>query len=579
MALLALLGAVLGGVGGVAAYLVVHLVGLISNLALLHRVAFDLPDLQGYHPSWVLVPTAVAGAAVVVGLAKWSPIIRGHGIPESLEATLLRESRVTPRAALAKPVSAAVAMGTGGPFGAEGPIIVTGASIGSLIGQLLPVSTAERRILLATGAAAGMAGVFATPVAAVILAFELLLFERSLRALLPLCLATAIAAALHEVLISPHPLFPLDYTPHAPAAQLPLFAVLGLAAGLLAVVLNRGLFAAEEVFRRLPIPEWSHPVIGAVGYALIGLGAPGSLSVGYWALTDAVNGRFLLAGAATLFVAKACSWWIGLGSNTSGGTLAPMFLVGACMGEMIGIGFAHAFPGAHVQPGAFALVGMGVTFGVGARALLTGVVFAAEVTGGFGLLLPLLLTMAIAEIVVERGLDERVMTDKLFRRGFRVDFDMQTDPLRMRTVAAVMDPTPEDQVAPEGRGGRGDVDDAVLRPTGTSARSSQSADAAPTAPSRQDPTVDRWAFLAEALPFLLRSNCARVAVTDNAEVVGYVTRVQVDAELRRRAAEEDVQQPTLRLRRPKLPAIARRTRVAARADAGRGPGEEDGPAC
>ncbi len=207
-------------------------------------------------------------------------------------------------------------------------------------------------------------------------------------------------------------------------------------------------------------------------------------------------------------------------------------------------------------------------------------VFAAEVTGGFGLLLPLLLAMAIAEIVVERGLDERVMTDKLFRRGFRVDFDMQTDPLRMRTVAAVMDPIPEDQVAPEARGRREEADDAVLRSTGASARASQGADVAPTAPARPDPAVDRWAFLAEALPFLLRSNCARVAVTDHGEVVGYVTREQVDAELRRRAAEEDVQPPTLRLRRPRLPTIPRRTRVAACVDAGRGPaGEEDGPAC
>ncbi|MHB1239502.1 MAG: chloride channel protein [Gammaproteobacteria bacterium] len=534
MAVLALLGLVLGGVGGVAAYLIVHLVGLISNLALLHRVGFNLPDLQDYHPSWVLVPIALGGAVVVVGLAKWCPIIKGHGIPEALEAILFRESRVTPRAALAKPVSAAVAMGTGGPFGAEGPIIVTGASIGSLLGQLLPVSTAERRILLATGAAAGMAGVFATPIAAVILPLELLVFERSLRALLPLCVATAVATALHEVLISAHPLFPLDYIPHVPPVQLPLFAVVGLAAGVLAVVLNRGLFAVEEIFRRLPVPEWSHPIIGALGYALIGLGVPGSLSVGYWAITDAVNGRFLLGAAAALFVAKMCSWWVGLGSNTSGGTLAPMFLVGACMGEMIGIGFAHAFPGAHIQPGAFALVGMGVTFGVGARALLTGVVFAAEVTGGFALLLPLLLATAVAELVVEQGLGERIMTDKLFHRGFRVDFDTQTDPLRMRIVAAVMDPIPQD---------------------GTVS----------TAPSCTDPTVDRWAYLADALPYLLQPGCSRVAVTDQTKVVGYVTREHVDAELRRRASEEDIVLPTLKWL--KLPWMARRTPADSRTNA------------
>ncbi len=545
MAVLALLGLILGGVGGVAAYLIVHLVGLVSNLALLHRVGFNLPDLQYYHPSWVLVPIALGGAVMVMGLAKWSPIIKGHGIPESVESILFRESRVAPRAALAKPVSSAVAMGTGGPFGAEGPIIVTGASIGSIVGQLLPVSPAERRILLATGAAAGMAGVFATPVAAVILAFELLLFERSLRALLPLSVATAVATALHEVLISSHPLFPLDYTPHVPVSQLPFVVIVGLASGVLAVVLNRGLFAVEDIFRRLPIPEWSHPIIGALGYALIGLGVPGSLSVGYWAITDAVNGRFLLGAAAVLFVAKMFSWWIGLGSNTSGGTLAPMFLVGACMGEMIGIGFSHAFPGIHIQPGAFALVGMGVTFGVGARALLTGVVFAAEVTGGFGLLLPLLLATAVAEIVVEQGLSERIMTDKLFRRGFRVEFDTQTDPLRMRIVAAVMEPIPKDQVELEVRDHDELTDRSLSRGSGTTADMSESTHATPIVPSCPDPTVDRWAYLVDALPFLLRPGCSRVAVTEQGQVVGYVTREHIDAELRRRVAEETLHAPTL----------------------------------
>ncbi len=158
MRFLALLGLILGAIGGITAYLVVHLIGLISNLALLHRVGFNLPNLDNFHPNWILIPVALAGSLIVVALAQWCPIIRGHGIPESLEAILFRQSRISPRSALAKPISSAIAMGTGGPFGAEGPIIVTGASIGSLIGQLIPVSPAERRILLATGAAAGMAG-------------------------------------------------------------------------------------------------------------------------------------------------------------------------------------------------------------------------------------------------------------------------------------------------------------------------------------------------------------------------------------------------------------------------------------
>ena len=524
LAVLGGIGLVLGGVGGVAADVVVHLVGLISNLALLHRFGWQLPDLRHYHPTPVLLAVAAGGALVVVGLARWSPIIKGHGIPESLEAILFRDSRVMPRAAVAKPISAALAMGTGGPFGAEGPIIVTGAAVGSLVGQLIPVSPAERRILLATGAAAGMAGVFATPVAAVVLAFELLLFERSLRSLVPLVLATSVAAALHDVLIAPRPLFAVVHPLIFHVGQLPLFAILGLAAGALAVVLNRGLFAVEAGFRRLPIPEWAHPVVGALGFGAIGLAVPGSLSVGYWAITDAVNSRFLLGAAAVLFVGKMVSWWIGLGSNTSGGTLAPMFLVGATMGEMVGIAFAHAFPAAHIQPGAFALVGMGATFGVGARALLTGVVFAAEVTGGYGMLVPLLLATGVAELVAELGLDDRVMTDKLRRRGLRVDFDAQTDPLRMRVAALVM------------------------RPAGEGLATANLA------------TVDRWAFVSEALSLLLEPDMPAVAVTDHARIIGTITRAEIEAELRRRSADEHVQPPTLG---PLAPRAAHRAAEAA----------------
>jgi len=532
LAVLAGIGLVLGGVGGVAADVVVHLVGLISNLALLHRFGWQLPDLRHYHPTPVLLAVAVGGALVVIGLARWSPIIKGHGIPESLEAILFRDSRVMPRAAVAKPISAAVAMGTGGPFGAEGPIIVTGAAVGSLIGQLLPVSPAERRILLATGAAAGMAGVFSTPVAAVVLAFELLLFERSLRALVPLVLATSVAAALHDVLIAPRPLFAVVHPLTFHVAQLPLFAILGLACGVLAVVLNRGLFAVEAGFRRLPIPEWSHPIVGALGFGAVGLAVPGSLSVGYWAITDAVNGRFLLDAAAILFVGKMVSWWIGLGSNTSGGTLAPMFLVGATMGEMVGIAFAHAFPGAHIQPGAFALVGMGATFGVGARALFTGVVFAAEVTGGYGMLVPLLLATGVAELVAELALDDRVMTDKLRRRGFRVDFDAQTDPLRMRIAGLAMRPPGEEAAT------------ATL------------------------PTVDRWAFVSEALSVLLEPDMTEVAVTDHGRIVGSITRDEIEVELRRRNADEHIQLPTLG---PLAPRAAQRSPEAT-AEGADGPG-------
>ncbi len=523
MLLLAVFGLVLGGVGGVAAFVVVRLVGLISNLALLHRVGFALPRLAHYHPGPELIAVGVGGALVVALLALWSPVIKGHGIPESLEAIVLRESRIKPRVLLAKPLSAAVAMGTGGPFGAEGPIIVTGGCIGSLLGQWVRVSAAERRILLATGAAAGMAGVFDTPVAAIIIAFELLLFERSLRALLPLLLATGLSAEIHTLLLGAHPLFAVSFPLTYSAPQLPLFCILGLVSGALAIVLNKGLFAFEAGFRRLPVPELVRPLIGALGFTSIGLAVPGSLSVGYWAITDAVNGKFLLAAAAAIFVGKLFSWWIALASNTSGGTLAPIFLVGATMGEMLGIGFAHMLPSLHVTPAAFALVAMGATFGAAARAPLTGAVFAIEVTGAVHLLIPMLLAVGLAEVVAEHGLSERLMTERLVRRGFRVEFDSEVDPFRTVVAGQAMDPLATD-------------------PRATDLRARRQA-------TLGRPTVDRFSYLRDALAiFLADREVEEVVVTEKGSPIGIISRGTMAGVLGKRIAESRLQEPTLRWR-------------------------------
>ena len=509
MALLAVLGALLGAVGGGAAFLIVRLVGLISNLALLHRVGFELPNLRHYHPNLSLLAVALGGALVVAFLALWAPVIKGHGIPETLETILLRGSRIRPRVLLAKPLSAATAMGTGGPFGAEGPIIVTGGCVGSLLGQLLPVSAAERRILLSTGAAAGMAGVFNTPIAAILIAFELLLFERSLRALLPLLFATGIAAEIHCVLMGTSPLFAAKGISAVSAHQLPLFALLGVAAGVLAVVLNKGLSWFEFLFRRSRAPEFTHPLIGALGYALIGLAVPGSLSVGYWAITDAVNNRFLLGAAAILCVAKLFSWWIALASNTSGGTLAPIFLIGATMGEMVGIGFAHLFPTMHIQPGAFALVAMGATFGAASRALLTSAVFALEVTGVYHLAIPVLIAMGVAELIAEWFLTDRIMTERLAHRGFRIEFDSETDPFLVQVAGQVMDPLPKVPLDPE------------------------------------LPRIDRSAHLRQAVHLFLTSSVEAITVCDGDEPVGVLTRAIVDKTLARRMAESELEPASL----------------------------------
>src|SRR5205823_15110584 len=219
--------------------------GLITNVVLFHQLGWGLPSFRYFHPGPIFLVEAAAGGLAVSLFALWSPVIRGHGIPEAMEAVLTRQSRIAPRAAVAKPVSAAIAIGTGGPFGAEGPIIVTGGALGSLIGQVLHVSPSERKILLAAGAAAGMAGVYGAPVASIVLAIELLLFEFSARAFVPLAISASVAGGVHVAYAGSGPLFPVPAHSFSGLSQLPVFAVLGLACGVLAVVICKGLYLVE----------------------------------------------------------------------------------------------------------------------------------------------------------------------------------------------------------------------------------------------------------------------------------------------------------------------------------------------
>src|SRR3989440_1342180 len=301
--LLSVLAATLGLAGGVAAWVLLHLIGLITNFALFHRYGWTVPSFRNLPRGPGLMLAALAGGLVVTLLAKWSPVIRGHGIPEAMEAVLTKQSRISPRTAIAKPLSAAVAIGTGGPFGAEGPIIVTGGAIGSLLGQIVPVSPSERKILLASGAAAGMAATFGAPLAAVVLAIELLLFEFSTRALVPLVIASSIAAGMHSIFFGSGPLFVIPEHHFAGLSQLPLYAVLGLVCGGLAVVINKGLFLVEDGFRRLPVKEFWWPAIGALGFASVGLLVPRVLGVGYDQISQVLSGRLAIETLCVLAVA------------------------------------------------------------------------------------------------------------------------------------------------------------------------------------------------------------------------------------------------------------------------------------
>ena len=309
--LLAACGAVLGVAGGAAAWVLLHLIGLITNLALFHRWGWDPPPMTEVERSPWLIVAAVGGGLAVSLLARWAPVIRGHGIPEAMEAVLVRQSRIQPRTAVAKPVSAAVAIGTGGPFGAEGPIIVTGGSLGSLLGQALHVSASERKILLAAGAAAGMAATFGAPLASVVLAVELLLFEFSARAFLPLVVAASVASGMHHALVGDGPLFTVPAHDVAGLGQLPLFAALGLGCGAARRAHRPRVVLVEGGFRRLPVAEFWHPLIGSLGFAAVGLVAPRALGVGYDAIQDVIDGRLAAGAVAGLLGGEAARLVVG----------------------------------------------------------------------------------------------------------------------------------------------------------------------------------------------------------------------------------------------------------------------------
>ena len=435
---MSLLATVLGLAGGAAAWLLVRLIGLLTNAALLHQYGWDLPSFRNFHPGPDLVLVAMAGGLVVALIARWSPVIRGHGIPEAMEVVLTRHSRVSPRATIAKPTSAAVAIGTGGPFGAEGPIIVTGGALGSLVGQVIRVSPSERKILLACGAAAGMAAVFGAPLASVVLAVELLLFEFSARALVPLVVSASVAAGVHAAVFGSGPLFTVPHHDFAGLSTLSVFALLGIACGLLAVVVARGLFTVEAGYRRLPISEFWHPVIGALGFALIGLAVPRALGVGYDAIDDVLASRFTVGALAVLLLAKLVMWWIALGSGTSGGTLAPLLLIGGAFGGLVGAGLDNAFPGLGLSPGAVALVAMAATFGAATGATFTAIVFAFELTRDYQAVLPLMLAAVIADLVFNSLSKHSLMTEKLARRGVIVPRRYAPDVLQLHLAREAM---------------------------------------------------------------------------------------------------------------------------------------------
>jgi H+/Cl- antiporter ClcA/CBS domain-containing protein len=406
----------------------VRLIALFTNLSFhgqLSAVSAE-PTLETLGMLVVCVP--VLGGVVVGLMARYgSSAIRGHGIPEAMEQILVNQSRVPPRMLFLKPLSAAVAIGTGGPFGAEGPIIATGGALGSFVGQVITTTTVERKTLLAAGAAAGMAATFGSPVAAVLLAVELLLFEFRPRSLIPVALASVTAAATHMVFHGVAPMFAMPDLAQPSGTAMAVYVGLGALIGLAAVGVTRAVYAVEDAFARLPIHWMWWPALGGVAVGFVGYVDPRSLGVGYRNIADVLSGQLTAQAVGLLATAKFVSWVIALGSGTSGGTLAPLFTVGGGLGALLGTAAAHALPHAGIDPRIGALVGMAAIFAGASRALLASVVFAFETTLQPLGLLPLLGGCTASFLVSSLLMRHSIMTEKIARRGVRVPAEYAPD--------------------------------------------------------------------------------------------------------------------------------------------------------
>lgn len=429
---MATIAAVVGALSTVTAWCLLLLIRFFTNVFF-----FQTLSSQAHSPAantlglWVIVVPVVGGLIIGLMARFGSEQIRGHGIPEAIEAILFKNSKMSPKVAVLKPISSGIAIGSGGPFGAEGPIIMTGGAVGSLIGQYFHITGAERKTLLVAGAVAGMTAVFGTPIAAVMLAVELLLFELRPRSLLPVAVACAVAGFVRPLLLDSGALFPLQTLSVGPLGLVSC-AIAGIAAGALSWLLSTSLYKVEDLFGKLPLHWMWWPALGGVAVGIGGYLQPRALGVGYDVIGDLLQNHLALNVVLALLLCKAVMWVIALGSGTSGGVLAPLLMMGAGLGVIVG----PLLPGG--QPALWPLIFMAATLGGMMRAPIMSVMFALELTHDVDALLPLLTASTVAYGFTVLLMPRSILTEKIARRGYHIYREYSIDPLERHTVREVM---------------------------------------------------------------------------------------------------------------------------------------------
>jgi H+/Cl- antiporter ClcA/CBS domain-containing protein len=565
------------GVGGVfAAWVLLKLIALVANLVWFGRFSVA-PIAMGQvaRGPWMVAAPALGGLAIGLMARYGSEKIRGHGIPEAIEAILIGGSRMSPKVAVLKPLSSAISIGTGGPFGAEGPIIMTGGAIGSLFAQFFHLSAAERKTLLVAGAAAGMTAIFATPVAAILLAVELLLFEWKPRSFIPVAVAAITAVGLRPALFDAGPLFAFTADLSLPWWGLIACAGVGIGAGLLSSLLTKLLYILEDAFEHLPIHWMWWPMLGGLFVGLGGLIEPRALGVGYDVIGDLMTAPMAVKAVLALLLVKAAIWVVSLSSGTSGGVLAPLLILGGALGWLMGL----VLPGAH---GFWAVLGMAAILGGTMRAPLMASIFAVELTGDLTLLPAVIAACAAAYAVTVLLMKRSILTEKIARRGQHITREYAIDPFELTRVGEVMADSVEtlsaDMTVPEaiaelqrGRHRIYPVIDKAGRPVGLMSRADalrwsveDGHDDEPLFDRLSDaalPTIHADDVVARAVDVMLANDMGRLPVTDreSGRLIGLLTRKHLLQVRQLSARHEDRRQ---RIFRPDR--LTRKIRLRAR---------------
>ncbi len=431
--LLCAMAVVTGTLGAWSAWVLLKLIAFVTNFAYFHILSTATKYLSHTRLSWGSVLIPVIGGLIVGMIGRYgTDKIRGHGIPEALEAILIGQSRIQPRVAIWKPLSSAIAIGTGGPFGAEGPIIMTGGALGSLFAQFFSLSPAERKTLLAAGAAAGMTAIFGTPVAAVLLAIEIMLFEWKPRSFVPVVVSSVVAIAWRPGLVGAWPLFAHTGMPALPWWGLAICAVVGVIAGLQSAITTGALYWLEELYEKLPVHWMWWPALGGIVVGIGGLLDPAALGVGYDTIHSLINGAVSMHAAIALLIVKSLIWVVALASGTSGGTLAPLLMMGGAVGALE----AHILP--FGDSGFWALIAMAAVLGGTLRCPLTSTVFAVELTGDLRVMPAVIIACGASFAVTVLLMRRSILTERLARRGRHLTYEYSVDPFEMMRVREIM---------------------------------------------------------------------------------------------------------------------------------------------